>query len=56
VVAFDEQSPDFMSPATLARDIGLRQVVRVADGAVWAADQGTPDSVATGPAAAQRPR
>ncbi len=38
VVAFDERSPDFVAPETLARDIGLHQVVRKADGAVWAAD------------------
>jgi hypothetical protein len=38
VVAFNERSPDFIAPETLARDIGLHQVVRTTDGAVWAAD------------------
>jgi hypothetical protein len=38
VVAFDERSPDFVAPETLAREIGLHQIVRTADGAVWAAD------------------
>ncbi|MES2358105.1 MAG: hypothetical protein V4529_07145 [Gemmatimonadota bacterium] len=55
VVAFDERSPDFVAPETLARDIGLHQVVRTADGAVWAADTtARPDSTvapaATSPA------
>jgi hypothetical protein len=45
VVGFNERSPDVMAPATLARDIGMHEVVRTADGAVWAADTGpTPDS------------
>lgn len=62
VVGFDERSPDFMSPATLARDIGLRQVVRTADGTVWAADSGAApdsarrDSAVIGPVVPQRPR
>ena len=40
VVGFDERSPDFMNPTELARRIGLQQVVRTADGAVWAAAPG----------------
>jgi hypothetical protein len=40
VVGFNEHSPDFMDPAALARRIGLQEVVRTADGAVWAADAG----------------
>ena len=60
VVAFDERSPDYVAPETLARDIGLHQVVRTADGAVWAADTtlgagaARPDSAAT-PASTGRP-
>lgn len=60
VVAFNERSPDFVAPETLVRDVGLRQVVRTADGAVWTADTTTAssvtrtDSAATGlPATAQ---
>ena len=61
VVGFDERSPDFMSAATLAHDIGLYQVVRTADGTVWAADSAAVpatkrDSTVTGPAAPQRQR
>ncbi len=62
VVGFDERSPDFISPAVLAARIGLRQVVRVADGAVWTADSvASPDSVPVGAATPdsgvpQRPR
>ena len=58
VVAFDEHSPDFVAPETLARDIGLHQVVRTADGAIWSADTtaapaaGRPDSAASAPVAA----
>lgn len=37
VVAFNEASPDFVPPDTIARRTGLRLVVRAADGAVWAA-------------------
>ena len=37
VIGFDERSPDFMSPTDLTRRIGLQQVVRTSDGAVWAA-------------------
>jgi hypothetical protein len=64
VVAFDERSPDFVAPETLARDIGLHQVVRTADGAVWAADTTVapvaprPDSASTpvpAPASTGRP-
>lgn len=57
VVAFDERSPDFVSPETLARVIGLHQVVRTADGTIWAADSGAApdsarrDSAATAPVA-----
>jgi hypothetical protein len=51
IVGFDERSPDFMAPATLARELGLHQLVRTADGAVWASD-----SVLTGPAAPQLQR
>lgn len=40
VAGFNEPSPDVMAPASLARDIGLREVVRTADGSVWAADTG----------------
>jgi hypothetical protein len=68
VVGFDEPSPDFMSPQKLARMTGLRQVVRTADGTVWAAPVTTtstatstaPDSVkrdsvaSVGPEAARR--
>ena len=62
VVGFDERSPDFMSPETLARELGLHQVVRTADGTVWTADAGailTPvgqEPAATGPATPQRRR
>ncbi|MEO8946097.1 MAG: hypothetical protein ABI338_06320, partial [Gemmatimonadaceae bacterium] len=37
MVGFDEPSPDFIAPETLARELGLRQVVRTSDGAVWTA-------------------
>lgn len=55
VVAFDERSPDFVAPETLARDLGLRRLVRTSDGSVWAADSTSvsatrSDSAATGPA------
>ncbi len=57
LVGFDERSPDFMSPSTLARDLGLHQVARTSDGAVWAADSVVaPDSAITAPAAPRRPR
>ncbi|MEO9019849.1 MAG: hypothetical protein ABI314_04985 [Gemmatimonadaceae bacterium] len=49
VVGFDERSPDFMSPVTLARTLGLRQVVRTADGAVWAADSGAMSTPSAAP-------
>jgi hypothetical protein len=46
LVGFDEPSPDFISPSTLARDLGLHQVVRTPDGAVWSASSDVaPDSV-----------
>ena len=56
VVGFDEPSPDFISPRTLARMIGLREVVRTSDGAVWTAsptfaaplDSAKRDSAASG--------
>ena len=38
VVAYDEESPDFISTQTLVQKIGMHQVVRTADGAVWSAD------------------
>ncbi len=41
VVAYDEQSPDFISTETLVKEIGLHRVVRTADGAVWSADSVT---------------
>jgi hypothetical protein len=44
MVGFDEPSPDFIAPATLARELGLQQVVRTADGAVWTAI--TPTAIA----------
>jgi hypothetical protein len=62
VVGFDERSPDFIAPTTLARELNLRQVVRTADGAVWEADSAAPpdsarrDSVPNGPAGLQHPR
>ncbi len=42
VVGFDEPSPDFMSPTSLARMIGLQQVVRTSDGTIWSAPTGSP--------------
>jgi hypothetical protein len=57
IVAYDEQSPDFISPETLVRVIGLHRIVRTSDGAVWSADSVAPtdsvshDSVATAKAA-----
>lgn len=39
VVGFDTPSPDVIAPAALARRLGLRQIVRVADGSVWEAPQ-----------------
>lgn len=62
VVGFNERSPDFMSPFTLARRIGLREIARVADGSVWTADTTVAptvvpnDSVLTVPAGSQHPR
>lgn len=61
LVGFDEPSPDFISPSTLARELGLHQVVRTQDGAVWsaatpaAADSARGDSVVSAPAG-PRPR
>jgi dolichyl-phosphate-mannose-protein mannosyltransferase len=46
VVGFDEPSPDFISPVALAGRIGLRQVVRTPDGAVWAAEPAAPSGSA----------
>lgn len=48
MVAFNEPSPDFIAPDTLARELGLRQLVRTADGAVWTAGPAAivpPDSI-----------
>lgn len=62
VVAFDERSPDFIAPETLVRAIGLHEVVRTADGAIWAAessgarDSAAQDSVVTAKATPQRQR
>lgn len=62
VVGFDERSPDFISPTTLARKLDLRQVVRTADGTVWAADSSAErdsvrrDSTITDPGAQRRRR
>ncbi|MEO6864072.1 MAG: hypothetical protein ABI229_01350 [Gemmatimonadaceae bacterium] len=57
VVGFNERSPDFVQPETLAHTLGLRQVARLADGTVWAASDSTlPDSAAIGPVAPRRPR
>ncbi|HEY8311957.1 MAG TPA: hypothetical protein VIG47_15440, partial [Gemmatimonadaceae bacterium] len=61
VVGFDERSPDFIAPTTLARELNLRQVVRTADGTVWETDTATPpdsvkrDSLPTAQAGSQHP-
>jgi hypothetical protein len=63
VIGFDERSPDFMAPESLAQRLGLRQVVRTADGSVWAADSPVApadsakrDSVATATTSPATPR
>lgn len=38
VVAYDEESSDFIAIPTLVQEIGLHRVVRTADGTVWSAD------------------
>lgn len=46
VVAFNDSSPDFIPPDSLARLLGWEPVVRVADGTVWRAGSSVaPDSV-----------
>ncbi|HEV2641273.1 MAG TPA: hypothetical protein VGT98_01130, partial [Candidatus Elarobacter sp.] len=45
VVGFDAPSPDVIAPRTLAAQLGLREIARTSDGAVWAAAD-LPDSAA----------
>ena len=55
VVAYDEESSDFISTQTLVHEIGLHRVVRTADGAVWSADSvASPDSALTDSAASSK--
>ncbi|MEO9019462.1 MAG: hypothetical protein ABI314_03040 [Gemmatimonadaceae bacterium] len=42
VVAFNEVSPDFVPPDSIARETGLRRLASTPDGDVWAAEQVTP--------------
>ena len=62
LVAFDEPSPDFIAPSTLAHELGLHQVVRTQDGAVWTAsgaveaDSARRDSITDHPAEPRLPR
>lgn len=41
IVAFNEVSPDFVAPDSIAREVGLHRLVSAADGDVWAADSVT---------------
>ncbi|MEO7217964.1 MAG: hypothetical protein ABI026_07200 [Gemmatimonadaceae bacterium] len=58
VIAFNEVSPDFVPPDSIARQTGLRRLASTADGDVWAAEPVAPtgaaarDSVFTAPAVA----
>ncbi len=52
VVGFDERSPDFIAPTSLAARLGLTQIVRTSDGGIWEAPAAAPaDTTVTVPGA-----
>jgi hypothetical protein len=55
VVAFNEPSPDFVPPDSIARATGMHPIVRAADGVVWAADAVMPAGGASRDSAANVP-